>query len=470
MKIQKRSTENGQALVLIVLSMIVLLGFTALAVDGGMVYSDRRYAQNAADASSLAGGGAAAGILERSTASYTNWPCNTSRTSNIPATLRDAANAAEAAAIERGVDNDFALDADISDEHGVEIFCGMATAAGKWPEKYVDIQTMVTHDTRTAFAHFVFPGLMRNTVESVTRVHPRTVLGMGYAIVSLADNCDGNNGVTLGGTGSGLSGVYVKGGGIFSNSCLYQDGNITIEVTDVPGDVPPIACTVNTKNPSKSCFGGGSIEVTDGMPQMEPDMWDVPPPDCSSLPDRGSFVADGKKNGHETIQPGRYSGIKLGNKEDDVTMQPGLYCISGDFSMSAGKLSGTGVTIFVRRPKPNQVGNFLQTGGDIVISAPPAGTPCPTAGCPPALQRVLIYLEKGNTGTVKLTGNGDCRYMGLIYAPAGTIEAGGTSGQEAPIHAQLVANSVKIDGTAYVDLTYDSSEQYILPTNLELYK
>jgi Flp pilus assembly protein TadG len=48
---KKHNSERGQAIVLIVLAMIVLLGFTALAVDGSMVYSDRRMVQNAADAS-----------------------------------------------------------------------------------------------------------------------------------------------------------------------------------------------------------------------------------------------------------------------------------------------------------------------------------------------------------------------------------------------------------------------------------
>ena len=87
MKTQTRSSERGQALVLIVLAMIVLLGFTALAVDGSMVYSDRRYVQNAADASSLAGGGAAARILEKSTVTYGNWPCKIPRSASLPSTL-----------------------------------------------------------------------------------------------------------------------------------------------------------------------------------------------------------------------------------------------------------------------------------------------------------------------------------------------------------------------------------------------
>src|SRR5512135_1378040 len=51
-----RNTEKGQAIVLLVLGIVVLLGFTALAIDGSMLYTEHRNAQNAADAAALAGG------------------------------------------------------------------------------------------------------------------------------------------------------------------------------------------------------------------------------------------------------------------------------------------------------------------------------------------------------------------------------------------------------------------------------
>jgi Flp pilus assembly protein TadG len=50
-----RQRERGQSLVLVVLMLIVLLIFAGLALDGGMVFLDRRRMQNAADAGSLAG-------------------------------------------------------------------------------------------------------------------------------------------------------------------------------------------------------------------------------------------------------------------------------------------------------------------------------------------------------------------------------------------------------------------------------
>ncbi len=56
MYLKYRNSEGGQASVLLAFAFIALLGFTALAIDGGMIYSNRRHAQNGSDASSLAGG------------------------------------------------------------------------------------------------------------------------------------------------------------------------------------------------------------------------------------------------------------------------------------------------------------------------------------------------------------------------------------------------------------------------------
>src|SRR5512134_3470129 len=50
-----KANEKGQALILIALAAIGLFAFAALAIDGSMAFSDKRHAQNAADAAALAG-------------------------------------------------------------------------------------------------------------------------------------------------------------------------------------------------------------------------------------------------------------------------------------------------------------------------------------------------------------------------------------------------------------------------------
>src|SRR5512143_1756344 len=51
----RRAGQSGQAIVLVALGMIGLLAFLVLAIDGGKYYDQRRTAQTAADAASLAG-------------------------------------------------------------------------------------------------------------------------------------------------------------------------------------------------------------------------------------------------------------------------------------------------------------------------------------------------------------------------------------------------------------------------------
>ena len=60
-----RNRERGQILVILVLALIGLLAFTALAIDVGMVFSDRRYDQNVADASVLASAEKASEAVKR---------------------------------------------------------------------------------------------------------------------------------------------------------------------------------------------------------------------------------------------------------------------------------------------------------------------------------------------------------------------------------------------------------------------
>lgn len=50
-----KNEESGQALVLVALMMVVLMGFAALAIDVGRLYSERTSLQVAADAAALAG-------------------------------------------------------------------------------------------------------------------------------------------------------------------------------------------------------------------------------------------------------------------------------------------------------------------------------------------------------------------------------------------------------------------------------
>jgi Flp pilus assembly protein TadG len=429
---------RGQAAILLVLALTAMLGFVALSVDGGLIYSERRHAQNASDASSLAGGAVAALSLENNLVTYLHWNCTDSR-------ITTAKNAAVTAAINRAQDNDFTVDANPADKNGATAVCGQHDN-GSYIDKYLDVTTLISHTIDTHFMRLVYTGPMINNVQAVTRVRPRAPLAYGNAIVALRKDCPSSS--TGGVHFDGNNQVTVTGGGIFSNACMKAGGSVEVDVSGGSG----IAC-VGDGCYSQSGHPNLSPAPHEGGVQLPEVMQEVKPPDCTSVPSR---TVDS-----ETIDPGRYAEIRLTNGET-LTLNPGLYCINS-LTMNGGTLKGEGVTIYVR------TGDFAISGGEINLSAPPArASHC--SYCPPPLPGVLVFLAPGNTGEVVLLGNAVSNYTGLVYAPNGTIEVGGTAGEYSPINAQLVADTVFIHGNAEVVVNFDDEVNPQVPAMLELFK
>jgi hypothetical protein len=474
MMIKRQKSEEGQVLVLIVLAMVVLLGFTALAVDGGMVYSDRRHAQNAGDAASLAGGSAAALTLENSNVTYGNWNCSNGA-------IGEARDDAEDAAIDRAGDNGFGIDLDVSDHNGVTTACGEEDH-GAWTEKFIDITTEISTTTRTSFAHFVYPGKLQSRIKAVTRVRPRASLGFGNSIVALNEEQSCHGGTPNGVVFEGNVEVQVSGGGVFSNGCIQASGN-SFDV-NVDCDHPEEGCIVHVgdletnhvENFEPEPDPGGGLLLPDFAllyPSLEncananpahPDLNDPGHPSNEYRTHAGGTFAD-----PEIIRPGNYTNIQMTGA---VEMRPGLYCLYGDFDVGNNDLQGIGVTIFMIS------GSFNVGGGGVVnIHAPTGAHP------EPAIPGMLIYMADcsqttweycpsgDNEGTVKLRGNTDSTFEGTIFAPVGRIDIAGTPDvPESVFNTQLIAMDVEIGGNALVDVNFDEDTNFIMPTNLELHR
>lgn len=184
--------ERGQAMFLLVFGMVALLGFAALAIDGGMVYSERRHAQNAADAAALAGAFA-------------------------KLNGEDWRAAALGQALSNGYDNN-------QTTNSVTIHNPPITAPYQGNEEY--IQVFITSTVETSLIHFVYTGPVVNVVEAVARAKPSAIkpFFMGHAIVGLKRTGDA---VTK---AHGNALVDIDGAGIFVNSddddkAFDQDGS-----------------------------------------------------------------------------------------------------------------------------------------------------------------------------------------------------------------------------------------------------
>ena len=430
--------EEGQVLAFLAIVLVVLLGFAALALDGGMLFSDRRDAQNAADSASLAGGSAAAYYMRTNNVNYNAFICGTSGTIYTEA-------AAEIDAINQAAANDYVIDNDLSDKHGVSVNCEIVDM-GSYKDKHFDVTTKITRDTSTNFAQLIYDGPLRNEVEAVTRVYPPAPLAFGKAIIALNESaCSGNsNGVIF----SGSSTTTVTGGGVWSNGCLTGNGT-SFNVTVNDGGVGFAgSSTGNLTNISPA---------PEYIPSTLPDHSTiVAEPDCSGLPNRTV-----PNSGNATLEPGKYNKIKWTG--GILTMNPGLYCITDSQGMdiSGGELSGDGVTIFLEDGGVTINGNVSP-----VDLRAPEESPDPS----PAVAGILFYLANGNSNMISITGNSTSFYLGTVYAPDGDLFFSGTSGTNPTFNTQLIGNNVEVSGGATIDINFNDDENFEQPPYLDMQK
>jgi hypothetical protein len=102
------------------------------------------------------------------------------------------------------------------------------------------------------------------------------------------------------------------------------------------------------------------------------------------------------------------------------------------------------VTIFIRSGF-----KFDIQGGTIQLDAPSTG---PYAGC-------LIIVDSNFAGSplnCSISGNGSNSYIGTIFAPYCNLTINGTSAPTS-YSAQVIAYTVKINGSAAVNLSYNES-------------
>jgi hypothetical protein len=436
--------EKGQALVLMALAFVAMLGFVALAIDGGMIYSDRRFAQNAADAASLAGGAKTALTLENKFVTYGNFYCP-GHTGKDFTSVQYAINTGIAAAESRAADNTFTISYPIANKNGVSWVCNDSGM-----DRYIDIHVMITKATDSIFAHFVYNGPWQNTVDAVTRIRPRTPIAYGNAIVALNDaNCSGNsNGVIFGGSGDNT----ITGSGVFSNGCLKGNGN-------------QFDVTVNNGTVNYVSEATGTLSAISPAPEQAPSVlptssYVLDPPDCSSLSNRTQHG--------DTLDPGIYSTISL--TSGDLKLNPGLYCITSSsanaFKVTGGTFTATHVTMYVMNGGVNLSANAL-----ITLTAPEA-PPDPA----PAIAGMMIQLPPGNTNVVSIQGTSASTFIGTIYAPSASIQLAGNNATGTPdgdivkFFTQVIGYNVMVTGNVDLEIQYDDKRQATLPARLELSK
>lgn len=417
----KQNTEKGQALILITMALVALLGFTAVAVDGSMVYSDRRYSQAAADSSAMAGSAAAAELIARNNITEADWTCSKTNVVN-------ARNAAVSAALARATSNAVTLETDLNNQHGVSAVCYDSAT-----QKYIEITVQVTTDTQTSFAHYVTGAPLRGTVTAVSRVYPRRALAHGFTIVALnpADCSGQKNGALF----HGGAVVVVCGGGIFSNGCMRGDGSIDVKVKD-------LSCQAVSSTGvyyASDLFKGGGIS---------------PAPQLMDHIDADSYKLEFTPE-ELCARPG---ATHIDASDLPSTLSPGLWCISGSIGLHGNK----GGTLIAQGSTLVLLDGGISCNGqcNFQISAP-SSSPDPY----PAVPGLAIYSLANSDW--KLNGNSVSFFRGTILVPNANLEMNG-NGNENSFKTQVIAKNFDASGSNVGTYKWSDELMFTKPAVVEL--
>jgi len=424
-----------------------------------MAFSDRRHAQNAADASALAGA-----------QTYIK-TCQDSGCDNQ--TEIDAAEAAmEVSALNRAEDNGY-----VSDLVHTNIDINRPPVSGPYMDDSEYLQVIIRSTVFTTFAKVLGIPEIHNRVEAVALLQEESLDAIfgGNALVELkptSSDCSGD--FTFGGSAT----VTLDGGGVHVNSdndvCAFQcDGSGTSGTLNIINADAGISIVGDPGYSLDNCTGGINASITSGAKPypFPPELTLEEPVECSETPADpypgpvDPLTVTLYPGDYEQLPPvGTYGGINLNGFEHYI-LSPGNYCVSKVLKDAGNDtvIEGDNVFIYIK-----DGGDFNITGGTVKISAP-SDVNDPYFG-------FLIYVDPGpideatgtydgNPASCTITGNGMHEFTGAIYAPYCNVTVAGDSGPDG-IRAQIIAYELKLTGTNQLYFIYNEDvmpKQYTPP-------
>ena len=466
-----KRNEKGQIIVILALSMVALIGFTALAVDGSLIYNARRQDQNTADSAALAGAGAIANYLKEieSGTLICGKPTGTQATilavneiySTIEDYYRDDMNIPDEEPVTRTELEvympKFANDTDLAAaDQGFTVTCNWYGGLGT---QYMDVHVKVSTEMDTNFARVLNQDTLKTSVESTARVYPAQPFAYGNGLVSLSDDCSTKQGGIefLGG-----SETYINKGGVFSNSCLKMNTGL-VQVTG--GEIQ-----YWHESECGKCIDNVRVspEPIPAYIKLPKDL--IPAPICpEQTPANTHSVKKGEYSG--TINPGWYTtGIQVPNNES-LKLNPGLYCITGDMTNNSGTtLIADSVTLY-----------FLS--GDLTLNQNDYGavsltsckeSPCGTPTEWEAIPGLLIFFDPSYQAVIKMNGGSTNVFRGTIYGSNANFTLNGNtdtmSEESFAFSTQIVGNWIEVNGKANLIMNLNGEDFVPLWPSLSLVK
>ncbi len=428
--------EEGQAIVLVALAMVAMLGMLALAVDGGVAYAMRRQMQNASDSGSLGG----AQVL-------------LNRLGDLSAATEQAVLAAvHSNAEQNGVADSNGIPGDGINDNIQAFFVDQfdnPLAAPLGSNGFVpDAARGVQVATSGSFVSF-FAGLAGHDSLGVGATaaarYESVVVPFGLLVLHPSE----------------CGAMYVHGQGDFS----VTNGGVHVNSACTSGQL----YTGKTSTTADSLSVVGSYEIQGGNATVTP----TPDTGTDPVPDPLANLSDpgwGFPTQHGTpatpqlldisgpiavaLDPGIYWGGVRIRGQANVDFRPGPYVFAGGGLEISGQgdVTGNGVFFFntVDPMNPNgdgAFGDFYCAGvGDIEFTPMGSGT----------YKNLLYFQDRNNTQNVYIAGNCLGGLTGTIYTPNAMIDIAGNGNTE----AQFITETIEVRGNGWMDILYDGDRFY----------
>lgn len=441
----KAKREKGQIIVILALAIVALIGITAVAADGSMVYNERREDQSIADSVAMAGAGRAANYLKDQVVSE-NF-CGKQLGTDVTIAALDGAYNFAHGSYNDDNGNPLSLEKNVADtENGILVSCGTDDIG----RNYLDVTAIITSTTEPFFRQVITDEELKTSVRSTARVYPKKPFAWGNGLVTVSPQCKNK----LGGmTFEGGAKVIVKNAGILSYSCITAEAsNIHIESTGPQKSISyvPSSEYVGCKGCDASKFSPLPQPLSEAPPLITLD-----PPKCTN-----AAYVNAPQSG--VLYPGNYYGI---TSKGDMELKPGLYCIDGGFSNDKGNFKGERVTLYFVSSATVKLNDNSNKGNYLILTAPDCETADPNCGVPPAVRGLLMYSTQPLT--IQINGNSANVFEGTIYAPSSdaTLNGGSTT---STIKTQIIVSFIKVTGGALLEMNLEGAELYQEPAQIEL--
>jgi Flp pilus assembly protein TadG len=341
-------------------------------------------------------------------------------------------NAADAAALgarleaERGTNNWIAMgkaDAGVNGftdgSNNVTVTVAQQPTTGAYAGDYDAIQATVTQTVSTIFMGAINGGKLKMSAQAVSLMTPCLYL-MGTGSLTTY-SLDAYSGSLL----SASCPVYV-------NTRMYDEsyGNIAVDAINVAG-------SSSASNISGFAYPSPHFN----SPTLSDPLAAVASPAFSSC----TYTSYSLSSGTATLSPGTYcKGITLTNST--VTLNPGLYIITGGATWSGSTVTGAGVTLFFTKGGGGSYGQFIiQNSSNVNLSAPTSSSSGSIATILVFADRSWVATGAQDFQLVNSTIQGD----GIWYLTGAGFSVWSCGTFQATHYFGLVADNVRFGGTYF---------------------